>query len=70
LAVIAAGVRAWGVKEFRGEMLQVHGPNAYGRHQTSTRRAQFLQACMAADLAEGTPELLTQGARRLTMLVV
>jgi len=31
-------------------MLQAHGPTGNSRHETSTRRTRFLQACVDADL--------------------
>jgi hypothetical protein len=43
---------AWGIKELLRQMLQAHGPNGYRRHQTSTRRTRFLQACVDADMPE------------------
>ena len=45
---------AWGVKELLAQMLAGHGPNGYTRHQTSTRRTRFLQACVDADMPEAT----------------
>jgi transposase len=45
---------AWGVKELLRQMLQAHGPNGYSRHETSTRRTRFLQACVDADMPEAT----------------
>jgi transposase len=45
---------AWGVKELLRQMLAAHGPNGYSRHETSTRRTRFLQACADADMPEAT----------------
>lgn len=45
---------AWAIKELLRQMLQAHGPNGYSRHETSTRRTRFLQACVEADMPEAT----------------
>ena len=45
---------AWATKELLRQMLQAHGPNGYSRHETSTRRTRFLQACVDADMPEAT----------------
>jgi transposase len=45
---------AWAIKELLRQMLAAHGPNRYSRHETSTRRTRFLQACVDADIPEAT----------------
>ena len=45
---------AWATKELLRQMLGVHGPNGYTRHQTSTYRTRFLAACVDADMPEAT----------------